>query len=180
MGIEYHDFSRAKNAITENDKSKFGATDQKAWDVLTSAEALIAWSNVGLNAATKARLPIAVVKENVFDVDYGVAQNLAEELKKDGFNIVNNASDAALFVVVSHVEARSGQTGNQFAGSRDAQWDGTASLRIRAVWIGEKAIFSEQFSGHAPAGSEEVAKDAALSDALVQVNDTLFRLSNQR
>jgi hypothetical protein len=145
----------------------------------------MAWSNQGLNAATKTQLPIAIVAPQSSDPshyrDQPAAAKLADILLQQQFNIVEKP-EAALLIEVSDVDARSSQSGHPFPGSYRAQWDGIASMNVRAVWTGgKKTLFPPQtFNGTASGANDSDAERAALDRAIVKAEESLLAFAAQK
>jgi hypothetical protein len=183
-GPEYHDFSYVRKSITSGDIGRFSPDDRVAWDRLAAAEALLAWPDRGLNAATRTSVPIAVTAPQSYDAsryrDRPVADRLVDRLSREKFNIVDGL-EAALFIEVTDVRTSAYTSGKPLPGSSATQWNGDASLKIRAVWIGgKKLLFAEPFSGIAAAASQSAAAEMALDRAVQNAASYLVTLSGQK
>ena len=134
-GVNYDALLKAVDKLTEDDKSHFSTEDRQLWLRIAAAKPLIEWSKRGLNASSKPELPIAIFKENNFDIDYKVAEDLSQTLREDGgLNITNDVSKAALLIEVSNVKTDSNGTRKSIDGSMFEGYDGTASFKIKMFW----------------------------------------------
>jgi hypothetical protein len=125
-----------------------------------------------LDATTRSRVPIVVVKHSKFDADYDLSIAVARNLENSGFVVVYDESQAALRVEISNVRvyASLDLTGKAFENSKNSQWNGHASAVIQAIWIdGKDSLFQSEFSGDRPGGSEELAELAARNDVREQI-----------
>src|ERR1700677_687007 len=112
-GIDYENYAKPRGAITVYDHRAFSADDQSAWETLDAADALVGWSTREINAANRAQLPVALVKRNPAETDYGLARAVADDLASAGYgNIVKNAADAAVMIELSDIRKRDDATGN--------------------------------------------------------------------
>jgi type IV secretory pathway TraG/TraD family ATPase VirD4 len=139
-GIDYEDYSKARAAITAYDHKAFSADDQRAWETLDAADALIAWSTREITAADRAQLPIAIVKRNQAEHDHGLAAALAEDLRAAGFgHIVKDVATAAVLIELMDIRKRDDGTGNgtrKHVGYDEAEYQVTFGFGLRLVWIG--------------------------------------------
>ena len=138
------------------------------------SEEKIDWAKLGLNAQTKEKLPIAVVKENATDVDHGIRNKLTEKLHEDGFNVVDE-SEAALRIVISQVNVKAELAGKPFQGTIYAQHNGTAIFNLKAVWTkAGSLLFEQQFNGRIATNNNDTAKETARKEALKQAEEKIL------
>lgn len=136
----------------------------------------IDWAKLGLNAQTKEKLPIAVVKQGSDNVDYRTRSKLSEVLQGHGFNIVDE-SEAALQIVISPLEMKAEMAGKPFQGSAYAQWNGIATFNLKVVWTkAHNLLFEQQFQGRSAASNDSTAKETARKDALKQAEEKILTL----
>lgn len=179
-GVNYDALLKAVDKLTEDDKSHFSTEDRQLWLRIAAAKPLIEWSKRGLNASSKPELPIAIFKENNFDIDYKVAEDLSQTLREDGgLNITNDVSKAALLIEVSNVKTDSNGTRKSIDGSMFEGYDGTASFKIKMFWAGGNLLATETFYGSAP-GSKKSAKAAALDDARRKAKEFVASMANKK
>jgi hypothetical protein len=149
-GIDYEDYSKARAAITAYDRKAFGADDQSAWETLDAADALVAWSKQEITAANRARLPIAIVKRNAADVDYGLMRAIADDLASAGFrSIVKDAAQAAVLIELLDIRRRdddSGRATRKYAGYDEEMYDVKFGFGLRLVWIGARGLPPEKIA----------------------------------
>lgn len=146
--------------------------------------AVVAWSNERLNLSTKKRLPISIIAPEASDPSHfrdRPAANALSDMLFSEFNLVA-ASEAALLVEVSDVDAEATQSGHPFPGSYRSQWDGTASVSIKAIWAGgTKVLFpSKTFTASAPSDDDTAAAKAALDAAIVKAKTFLLGMATQQ
>jgi hypothetical protein len=154
--VDYHDFSQVKNDVSE-DRKRFTTDDWTAWNELDAAEAIVAWSNIGLTAENKERLPVAVLKDGTGDTADRIAEFLIGLLRADRVHIVS-PSEAALFVKVN---AKSPYATIPTGETEDVA---TTNGMIHAVWIGGRPQFSMGFEGTGR-GAPQEARDNSVQDA---------------
>ena len=130
----YTDFTGSKNAINSDDQSHFNDEDQEAWNTLSAAEQLLQWRVRGLNATTKAVLPIYVQRDNSGTVSNRMAKAIAATLSADGFKITDVITDAALIIDV--------QNGNSESIDQDCphfEWRAVTTVHLTVAWLGGDA-----------------------------------------
>jgi hypothetical protein len=149
-GIDYENYSKARDAITAYDRSAFTADDQSAWETLDAADALIAWSKKEITAANRAQLPIALVKRNAADVDYGLTRAIADDLASAGFgNVVKDVAQASVLIELLDIRRRDDDSGNatrKYAGYDEEMYVVKFGFGLRLVWIGARGLPPEKIS----------------------------------
>jgi hypothetical protein len=141
--------------------------------------ALTNWSNQGLNAANKARLPIAIVAPQSSYDDQLVANNLSAMLEKT-LHLVDK-SEAALSIEVSNVHSQIELSGRPCTDPSDeAEHIGRTSVNIRAVWMNDgRAMFRERSIPATARGCKTGEAATAARDQLLQnVRDFLSALAD--
>ena len=176
-GIDYEDYSNARGAITAYDRKAFSAEDQAAWETLDSADALVAWSKRAITNDNRAQLPIAVVKRNPGEADYGLMSALTDDLAAAGFhNIVKQVESAAVLIELADIRRRaddSGEQTRQHAGYPEEMFRVTFGFGLRLAWIGARGLPPAKISDEVTDTTKEataaaVAKTAAAAVAAVE------------
>jgi hypothetical protein len=149
-GIDYENYSKARDAITAYDRKSFDYEDQAAWDKLAAADTLIAWSKTEITAANRAQLPIALVKRNAADTDYGLVRDITDDLAAAGFGSpVKNVEDAAVLIELSDIrrhDADSGKQTRKHTGYDEEMYDVKFGFGLRLVWIGARGLPPEKIA----------------------------------
>jgi type IV secretory pathway TraG/TraD family ATPase VirD4 len=173
-GIDYENYSKARGAITAYDRQAFTADDKAAWQTLDAADALVAWSKTEITAADRAQLPIALVKRNAAEVDYGLTRAIADDLASSGFrNIVKDVAQAAVLIELLDIRRRDDDAGSatrKYAGYDEEMYNVTFGFGLRLVWIGARGLPAEKIADVETDPTKEataaaVAKTAAAAAA---------------
>ena len=178
-GTDYDALLKAIGEINDYDRSRFSATDRQWWPQITASLPLIKLAAQGLNITTKASIPIVVIKENRFDIDYGLVKELIDGLRQDGFNIVNDTSKAALFIEVSDVKTDASPLGHESPGSIYTEWNGSSSFKLAFVWIGGNTWITEYFPENSTDNSRENAQKGALIEAQQKARQFIAKLASR-
>ena len=129
---------------------------------------------------TRSKLPIAIIKENDYDSDQNVVDDLSQTLSDEGLNITTDVSKAAVLIEISNVKTDSSGSGKSIDGSMFERYDGTASFKLKMVWVGVNTLTTEQPFYGSGSGGKESAKAAALVDARIKAKEFVASITNRK